>query len=49
MLMAYYGSKGWYVKALREMGMTRHPIERRKLKMYKTFVLRNLYNQALEK
>lgn len=49
MLMAYYGSKGWYVKALREMGITRHPIERRKLKMYKTFVLRNLYDQALEK
>ncbi|MDR0137479.1 YflJ family protein [Metabacillus idriensis] len=42
-LMAYYGSKGWYVKKLREMGITKHPIERRKLKLYKTFVLRNLY------
>ncbi|MGM0923450.1 MAG: YflJ family protein [Bacillota bacterium] len=41
--MAYYGSKGWYVKKLREMGITKHPIERRKLKLYKTYVLRNLY------
>lgn len=41
--MAYYGSKGWYVNKLREIGLTRHPIERKKLKLYKTFVLRNLY------
>ncbi|USK30788.1 YflJ family protein [Bacillus sp. CMF21] len=41
--MAYYGSKGWYVKKLREMGIMKHPIERRKLKLYKTYVLRNLY------
>ncbi|WP_373464697.1 DUF2639 domain-containing protein [Bacillus sp. V2I10] len=25
------------------MGITKHPIERRNLKLYKTFVIRNLY------
>ena len=43
--MAYVGSKGWYVAKLKESGMRRHPIERRKLELYKTYVLRKLYEQ----
>ena len=43
--MAYVGSKGWYVAKLKESGMRRHPIARRKLELYKTYVLRKLYEQ----
>lgn len=41
--MAYQGSKGWYVKELRKLGVNKHPIDRRNLKLYKTSVVRNLY------
>ncbi|WP_455662905.1 YflJ family protein [Pradoshia sp.] len=47
--MAYIGSKGWYVVKLRELGVTKHPIERRKLELYKTYILRQLYEQVREK
>lgn len=47
--MSYIGSKGWYVAKLKELGVTKHPIERRKLELYKTYVLRQLYEQTSEK
>jgi hypothetical protein len=40
--MAYEGSKGWYINELKKMGITRHPIEKRKLELYKTYLIRNL-------
>ena len=45
--MAYTGSKGWYVTKLKESGMKSHPVERRKLELYKTFILRKLYEQQV--
>lgn len=47
--MSYIGSKGWYVAKLKELGVTKHPIERRKLELYKTYILRQLYEQTSEK
>lgn len=47
--MAYQGSKGWYVKQLKEHGINRHPVDRRKLESYKTSVLRNLYLGVMSK
>ncbi|MDQ0155073.1 YflJ family protein [Robertmurraya andreesenii] len=47
--MAYQGSKGWYVQKLRELGVRYHPIDRRKLELYKTYVLRNLYLETIKK
>ncbi|MCL6572826.1 MAG: YflJ family protein [Bacillus sp. (in: Bacteria)] len=41
--MAYQGSKGWYVQQLKRVGITKHPVEHKKLELYKTFVVRNLY------
>ncbi|MFT4413014.1 DUF2639 domain-containing protein [Fredinandcohnia humi] len=41
--MAYPGSKGWYVKVLKENGIYQHPVERKKLETYKTAILRRLY------
>lgn len=41
--MAYPGSKGWYVKQLKERGVHQHPVERKKLETYKTAALRKLY------
>jgi hypothetical protein len=41
--MAYEGSKGWYIHELKKIGVTKHPVEKRKLELYKTFVVRNLY------
>lgn len=46
-LMAYKHSKGWYISQLREKGITRHPIELKKLKLYKTYIVRNLYYSLL--
>lgn len=46
--MAYKHSKGWYVSQLREKGITKHPIELKKLKLYKTFVIRSLYFSSIE-
>ncbi|MCE4047317.1 MULTISPECIES: YflJ family protein [Bacillaceae] len=47
--MAYYGSKGWYVARLKELGLNRHPQEQRKLELYKVYILRNLYEEQLAK
>lgn len=41
--MAFKGSKGWYVQQLKQMGITKHPVELKKLELFKTFILRNLY------
>lgn len=41
--MAYIGSKGWYVQQLKNMGVTRHPTEKKKLELFKTHVIRSLY------
>ncbi|MCA1032719.1 YflJ family protein [Bacillus timonensis] len=41
--MAYQGSKGWYVQQLKNKGINRHPIDRRKLESYKASTLRKLY------
>jgi len=41
--MAYEGTKGWYIQELKKLGVTKHPVEKRKLELYKTFVVRNLY------
>ncbi|WP_445491166.1 DUF2639 domain-containing protein [Niallia sp. 03133] len=43
--MAYYGTKGWFISKLKEMGISRHPVEHKKLELYKTYVLRNLYDE----
>lgn len=43
--MAYIGTKGWYIQQLKEKGIYHHPIDRKKLELYKTYVVRNLYLQ----
>ncbi|RLQ95222.1 YflJ family protein [Falsibacillus albus] len=43
--MAYRYSKGWFIQQLKSVGVTRHPIERRKLELYKTYIVRNLYEE----
>jgi hypothetical protein len=47
--MAHFGSKGWLVKQLKEAGVTRHPIERRKLEIYKASILYGLYQKYVLK
>ena len=47
--MAYKGSKGWYIQKLKEAGIKKHPIELKKLELYKTFVVRNLYLEQVQK
>ncbi|WP_173391077.1 DUF2639 domain-containing protein [Robertmurraya massiliosenegalensis] len=49
MKVAYQGSKGWYVQKLKELGVHYHPVERKKLELYKAYVLRNIYLQLTEK
>lgn len=46
--MAYPGSKGWYVGELKKLGISKHPIERRKLELYKTYIVRNLYKEIVD-
>lgn len=41
--MAFRGSKGWFIQELKKMGISKHPIERKKLELYKTYLIRNLY------
>ncbi|MFB6466159.1 DUF2639 domain-containing protein [Cytobacillus sp. Hz8] len=36
--MAYPGSKGWYVQKLKELGVSKHPVDRKKLELYKTYI-----------
>ncbi|RDI43117.1 DUF2639 domain-containing protein [Falsibacillus pallidus] len=43
--MAYRYSKGWFIQQLKTIGLTKHPIERKKLELYRTFVVRNLYEE----
>ncbi|WP_442594147.1 YflJ family protein [Neobacillus sp. D3-1R] len=43
--MAYPGSKGWYVQELKKLGISKHPVEHKKMELYKTYVIRNLYVQ----
>ncbi|MFS0781558.1 DUF2639 domain-containing protein [Bacillus sp. 1P06AnD] len=45
--MAYKHSKGWYVDQLRERGITKHPVELKKLQLYRTYVVRNLYFETI--
>ncbi|MDQ0226081.1 YflJ family protein [Metabacillus niabensis] len=47
--MAYPGSKGWFVQQLKSKGINRHPIDRRKIELYKTSVLRGLYYDFIVK
>lgn len=49
MKVAYQGSKGWYLQELKQMGITKHPVEHRKLELYKTYIVRNLYFEQLKK
>jgi hypothetical protein len=46
--MDYLGSKGWYIRHLKAAGISRHPIERRKLENHKTYVVANLYSELVE-
>ncbi|GGE75917.1 YflJ family protein [Priestia taiwanensis] len=43
--MAFKGSKGWYIQELKKVGITRHPIELRKLETYKTSIIRSIYEK----
>lgn len=45
--MAYFGTKGWYIKQLKDAGI-RH-IDGKKLESVKTYVVRNLYIEKIEK
>ncbi|RHW42245.1 DUF2639 domain-containing protein [Neobacillus notoginsengisoli] len=45
--MAHIGSKGWYIMRLKEMGIKKHPVGLKKLELYKTWVVRNLYLEKL--
>jgi len=47
--MAYHGSKGWYIQELKKVGITKHPVGKKKLELYKTFELRNLYLARVQK
>jgi hypothetical protein len=47
--VAYQGSKGWYIQKLKEMGINKHPVDSRKIELYKTYIVRNLYIEALKK
>ena len=44
--MAHQYSKGWFIQQLKTAGIRYHPIERRKLELYKTFELRRLYEDT---
>ncbi|WP_110927832.1 YflJ family protein [Bacillus massiliglaciei] len=47
--MAYLYTKGWFIRELKARGITKHPIEGKKLELYKMHVLRNLYAQIIER
>lgn len=42
--MAYEYSKGWFIQQLKAAGISYHPIEKKKLELYKTYILRRLYD-----
>jgi hypothetical protein len=43
--MAFKYSKGWFVQQLKEAGVRNHPQDFRKIELYKTPILRQLYAQ----
>lgn len=45
----YVGSKGWMVQQLKEAGIRRHPVERKKLETYKATILYGLYQKYVVK
>ncbi|BDG47094.1 MULTISPECIES: DUF2639 domain-containing protein [Parageobacillus] len=47
--MAYFGSKGWLVQQLKEVGIRRHPVERKKVETYKAAILYGLYQKYVKK
>ncbi|MEE6131988.1 DUF2639 domain-containing protein [Priestia aryabhattai] len=44
--MAHLYSKGWFIKELKAVNVTK--IEGRKLEIFKTYILRNLYLELVE-
>ncbi|RST73136.1 DUF2639 domain-containing protein [Siminovitchia acidinfaciens] len=46
--MVYIYSKGWYIARLKEKGIRFHPETKKKLELYKIYVVRNLYNEFIE-
>lgn len=44
--MAHLYSKGWFIKELKAVNVTK--IEGRKLEIFKTYILRNLYIELVE-
>jgi len=46
--MAHVGSKGWYISELKRMGIRKHPIGRKKLELYRTSEIRNLYLEKIK-
>lgn len=46
--MAFKGSKGWYVQELKKLGINKHPIDQRKIELYKTYLVRNLYLEKVK-
>jgi hypothetical protein len=46
--VAFAGSKGWYIKKLRGAGITKHPIDKKKLELHKTFVIKKIYEEHLK-
>lgn len=48
-MLAYRYSKGWYISRLKEMGISHHPVKHNKLELYKIYILRNLYNDMMDK
>lgn len=47
--MAYTYSKGWYIQQLKQAGVRYHPVEHRKLELYKSYVVRKLYFDLIAK
>ncbi|RST59916.1 DUF2639 domain-containing protein [Siminovitchia terrae] len=41
-------SKGWYIAKLKERGIRFHPEKKKKLELFKIYVVRNLYNELIE-
>lgn len=41
-------SKGWYIARLKERDIRFHPETKKKLELYKMYVVRNLYNELIE-
>ncbi|MCP3738920.1 DUF2639 domain-containing protein [Rossellomorea sp. BNER] len=46
--MVYPYSKGWFIKELKNAGITHHPVEKRKLENYKTHIIRSLWMEKVK-